>query len=225
VEPGNQRTSFFERALIVVVAWVVRALAATLRFVHEGSDVIGETLASGNAAIVLGWHELFLIASCDSWHHDRYVMISQSRDGERVTRVATRLGWHVVRGSSSRGGAKALLQILRVLRDPVFVGHFGDGPRGPRRELKAGVVLMAQRSGAVLIPSLYVTRWKWCAPTWDRLQVPLPFARIVRRHLPARCVRPDLDAEGIEALRRDLHAELTAATVELERELLGQPAP
>jgi lysophospholipid acyltransferase (LPLAT)-like uncharacterized protein len=193
--------------------------------VHEGEDVLGQTLASGSAAVICGWHELFLIACCDLWHYDPYVMISQSRDGERVTRVAERLRWRVIRGSSSRGGARALLQMVRVLREPVLVGHLVDGPRGPRRELKPGLVLMAQRSGAVLVPTVYSTRWKWCAPSWDRLQIPLPFARIVRRHLPPRCVPANLAPEEAEALRRDLHAELIRATEALDRELLGQPAP
>jgi len=225
VEPAKQRGSLVDRLIAVVVASAVRALRATLRYVREGEDVLGQTLASGSAGIICGWHELFLIACCDRWQGDGYVMISQSRDGERVTRVAERLGWRVVRGSSSRGGARALLQMVRVLRAPVMVGHFVDGPRGPRREVKPGVVLMAQRSGAVLIPTVYSTRWKWCAPSWDRSQIPLPFARIVRRHLPARCVPADLDADGAEALCRELHQELTRATEELDAELLGQPAP
>jgi len=224
MEPAKQRGSLVERAITVVVAWAVRALGATLRYVHEGEDEVAQALASESAAIVYGWHELLLIACCDRWQRDRYVMISQSRDGERVTRVAERLRWRVIRGSSSRGGARALLEMVRVLREPVMVGHFVDGPRGPRRELKAGLVLMAQRSGAVLVPTVYSTRWKWCAPSWDRTKIPLPFARIVRRHLPARCVPADLDAEAAEALRRELHQELIRATAELDSELLGQSA-
>ncbi|HTO70750.1 MAG TPA: lysophospholipid acyltransferase family protein [Myxococcota bacterium] len=225
MEPAKYRPSLVERAIAVVVAWLVRALGATLRYEHEGGDVLGELLSSGNAAIIFGWHELVLIACCDLTHYAPYVMVSQSRDGERATRVAEKLRWHVVRGSSSRGGARGLLQMLRALREPVLVGHLVDGPRGPRRELKPGLVAMAQRSGAAIVPTVYGTRWKWCAPSWDRLQIPLPFARIVRRHLPARCVPADLDAAGAEKLRVELQAELTRAYEELDRELLGQPAP
>jgi hypothetical protein len=225
VEPAKQRGSIVERVLIVVAAWFVRALGATLRFEHEGDDVVGETLASGNAAIVFGWHEVLLIACCDLRHKKPYIMISHSRDGERITRVVERVGWRVIRGSSSRGGARALLQMVRVLREPVLAGHLVDGPRGPRRELKPGVIVMAQRSRAVLVPTVYATRHKWTAPSWDRLQVPLPFARVVRRYLPARCVPDNLDSAQAEKLRIELHDELTSASLALEAELAGQLAP
>jgi len=224
VEASNQ-PNFLEKILTIAAAWFIRALGATLRFEHEGDDVIGETLASGNSAIVFGWHELLLIACCDLRHYNPYIMISESRDGERITRVVERVGWRVIRGSSSRGGARALLQMVRSLREPVLAGHLVDGPRGPRREMKPGVILMAQRSRAVLIPTVYATRHKWCAPSWDRLQVPLPFSRIVRRQLPARCVPEKLDGAEGEKLRIELHDELTRASAALEAELSGQPAP
>jgi lysophospholipid acyltransferase (LPLAT)-like uncharacterized protein len=215
--------------LASVVAGLVRLLGATLRFDYEDNDVVGETLASGSATIVFGWHEMFLIACCDLRHYRPYIMISQSRDGGRVTRVAEKVGWRVVRGSSSRGGAKALLQMVRVLKGggegaghPILAGHLVDGPRGPRHEMKPGVVAMAQRSRAVLVPSMYGTRRKWRTPSWDRLQVPLPFSRIVRRDLPARCVREDLDAEELEKLRGELHDELSQACAAFEAEIGGQ---
>jgi lysophospholipid acyltransferase (LPLAT)-like uncharacterized protein len=209
--------------LASVVALLVRLLGATLRFDYEDNDVVEDTLASGSATIIYGWHEMFLIACCDLRHYRPYIMISQSRDGGRVTRVAEKVGWRVVRGSSSRGGAKALLQMVRVLNEPpVLAGHLVDGPRGPRHELKPGVVAMAQRSHAVLVPSMYATRRKWCAPSWDRLQVPLPFSRVVRRDLPPRCVREDLDAAEVEKLRSELHDELTRECAAFEAEVCGQ---
>jgi lysophospholipid acyltransferase (LPLAT)-like uncharacterized protein len=217
VESVAKRGSLGERLLEGAVVWLVRLLGLTLRFAHPNGKVIEETLAAGNATLVVGWHEMFLIACCELRHHEPYVMISQSRDGTRVTRIAERLGWRVVRGSSSRGGAKALLQMIRVLHEPVLAGHLVDGPRGPRRELKPGLVALAQRSGAVLIPGLYVVRRKWSAPSWDRLQVPYPFALCVRYDLPPRCVRKDLDEDEVEKLRIELQEELNAAAAALER--------
>ena len=225
MEPAKERAGVVERALTVVAAWLIRALGATLRFEHEGDDVVGETLAAGKSAIVFGWHEWLLIACCDLRHLRPYIMISHSRDGERITRVVERVGWRVIRGSSSRGGARALLQMVRVLREPVLAGHLVDGPRGPRRQLTPGVIAMAQRSGSVLVPTLYAARRKGLAPSWDRLQVPLPFSRVVRRQLPARCVPEHLGAEQVEKLRVELHDELTLATAALEAELSSQPAP
>jgi len=213
VEPAKQRGSIFESALIFVAAWLLRALASTLRFRVDGEDVIQDTLAAQTSIVVFGWHELLLVAACHLPGYHPYIMISQSRDGERIARVVERLGWKVVRGSSSRGGARALLEMVRALRTPTLAGHLIDGPRGPRHEVKPGIVTLAQRSRAALLPATYYTSWKWTAPSWDRMQVPLPFARIVGRMLPPRCVPPDLDAE------------LTSAYAQLEAELSGQPAP
>jgi hypothetical protein len=225
VERAKYSLSFVERALTVVVAWLVRALGATLRFSVEGEEVFEETLAAGSSLIFFGWHEFFLVACCDLAHYRPHIMISQSRDGERVTHVAERLGWRVVRGSSSRGGARALLEMVRTLREPTLAGHLVDGPRGPRHEVKPGIVAMAQRSRAVLVPMTYYVPRKWRARSWDRLQVPLPFQRIVGRVLPARCIPENLDDAGIAALCADFKTELDGAYAELESAHTGQPAP
>ncbi len=225
MEPAKQLGNIFESALIVVAAWLLRALGATLRFRVDGESVIPDTLAAGESVIVFGWHELLLAACCDLGQFHPYIMISRSRDGERIARVVERLGYHVVRGSSSRGGARALLEMVRALRKPTLAGHLIDGPRGPRHEVKPGIVAMAQRSRAVLVPMTYFIRWKWSAPSWDRMQIPLPFARIVGRMLPARCIPPDLDDDAVAALCKDLGDELTRGYAQLEAELSGQPAP
>ena len=219
MEPDNQSGSVVERAFLVVVAWLLRMLGATWRFEVDGKDVIADTLAAGSSAIVFGWHELLLIACCDLRGHRGYIMISRSRDGERIARVVERLGWKPVRGSSSRGGMRALLEMVRLLRTPAtFAGHLVDGPRGPRHEVKPGIIAMAQRSRAVLIPATYFVARKWTAPSWDRMQVPLPFARVVGRMLPARCVPVNLDSAGIEALCAEIGDELTRAYALLEAE-------
>ena len=225
MERAKQRGSIFESALIFVAAWFLRALASTLRFRVDGEDVIPDTLAAKTSIVIFGWHELLLVAACHLPAYHPYIMISQSRDGERIARVVERLGWKVVRGSSSRGGARALLEMVRALRTPTLAGHLIDGPRGPRHEVKPGIVTLAQRSRAVLLPATYYTSWKWTAPSWDRMQIPLPFARIVGRMLPPRCISLDLDDAGVATLCQDLGAELTRAYAQLEAELSGQPAP
>jgi lysophospholipid acyltransferase (LPLAT)-like uncharacterized protein len=173
---------------------------------------------------MFGWHELLLIGCCDLAHYRPTIMISQSRDGDRVTWIAERLGWSVVRGSSSRGGARALLQVVRLLKQGIFLGHLVDGPRGPRRVLKPGLLMMAQHSGAVLIPTVYAAKWSWRPNSWDRQCIPFPFSTVVAHHLPPRCVRPNLDPESVELLRVQFERELVEASAELDARLAGQPA-
>lgn len=221
MERADNRVSLAERALTAVAGAVLRILGRTLRFRREGHALLLETLKSKSPVIVFGWHELLLLATCDLAHHGATVMISQSRDGDRVTRIAESVGFRVVRGSSSRGGARALLQLVRLLEAGGFVCHLMDGPRGPRRELKPGLLLMAQRSGATLFPLVYGVGWHVRVASWDRHLIPLPFSRVIARFLPPRCVRADLDAASLEALQHDLERELLENFTEVEGQLAG----
>ena len=168
MDRAENRGTLADRALTSVVGWMIRILGKTLRFRREGHVALAETIASGSPVIIFGWHEYLLIGCCDLAHYGPTIMISQSNDGDRVTRIAESLGWRVVRGSSSRGGARALLQLVRLLEHGAFVGHLVDGPRGPRREVKPGLLLMAQRSGATLFPTVYAAKWAWRPRSWDR---------------------------------------------------------
>ena len=224
MDPAENRASLSERALTSVVGAMIRILGKTLRFRREGEPELLETLKSKSPVIVFGWHEFLTLGCCDLAHYGPTIMISQSRDGDRVTRIAESVGWRVVRGSSWRGGARALLQVVRVLQDAGFACHLVDGPRGPRHELKPGLLLMAQRSGAALFPAVYAARWSWRPHSWDRQLIPLPFSRAAVRYLPPRCVPENLDEASVEEVRRDLERELLREGAQLEAELTGQLA-
>ena len=212
-----------DRALSFLAGRLLRLVGGTLRVRHEGEEKLLERLAAGRPVIIYGLHGHLLVGACDLGRYRPYVMISRSRDGERIARTVEHVGFRPVRGSSSRGGMRALLQMLRLLRDPVVCCHLVDGPRGPRGEVKPGLILMAQRSGAVLVPVLYAARRKWRAGSWDRMQVPLPFGRVTARFLAPREVPPDLTAEAAEALRLEIERELAREELRLEAEVTGQP--
>jgi lysophospholipid acyltransferase (LPLAT)-like uncharacterized protein len=98
-----------------------------------------------------------------------------------------------------------------------------DGPRGPRGEIKPGLILLAQRSGAALIPIVYSVSRKWVAKSWDRMVVPLPFGRVTARRLAPRFVPRELDEVAAEGLRRELEDELRNEQAKLDAEAAGQP--
>ncbi len=170
------------------------------------------------------WH-------ADIWHLIRAmrgeavrVMVSEHRDGELITRIVHALGYATVRGSSTRGGARAVLGLARSVRegreDPVLTV---DGPRGPAREVKAGVVFVASRIGLPVVPLGMAVDRVWRARSWDRLAIGKPFARLVLAvgdeiHVPADAARDELAERWVpvvaEGMRR---AEDTA------RQELGQP--
>jgi lysophospholipid acyltransferase (LPLAT)-like uncharacterized protein len=128
------------------------------------------------------WHDSLLIPL---WLFPRLdmkptVLISKSGDGELVTRVCLRSGWKVVRGSSSRGGQEALDEATRlyVPGHPFRFVFTVDGPRGPRRECKFGVVALATRLGLPILPVGIRFENAWYTKSWDRMAIPKPFSRV-----------------------------------------------
>ena len=223
MEVTETKPPLLERLLPFLAGKLLRLIGRTSRVRHEGEEPLVAQLASGRPAIIYGLHGHLLIGACDLGRYRPYVMISQSRDGERIAHTVEQVGFRPVRGSSSRGGMRALLQMVRLLRGPVACCHVVDGPRGPRGEVKPGLILLAQRSGAVLFPVLYATRHKWQAGSWDRMQVPLPFGRVVARFLAPREVPQELESEAAEALRLEIEQELSREEIRLEAEVAGQP--
>ena len=108
-------------------------------------------------------------------------MISQSNDGEIVSGVAARTGWHAVRGSSSAGGRDALKKMIVALRKSRLAGHIVDGPRGPSGMVKTGVIRMAHAADAAIVPFYVSAENGWYFNSWDRFLLPKPFSRVSLR--------------------------------------------
>jgi len=128
--------------------------------------------------VFLLWHETLLPLL---WRHRNQgvtIVVSEARDGQYLADLAAALGYRTVRGSSTRGGARALLGAVRVLQAAGAVAFTPDGPRGPRRELKPGVVAAAQRGGGVIVPIHAEADRSWRLHSWDRFMIPKPLARV-----------------------------------------------
>jgi lysophospholipid acyltransferase (LPLAT)-like uncharacterized protein len=114
------------------------------------------------------------------YHRQRITaLVSRSQDGAFVSQVLQRFGVHVTRGSSSRGGAQALLEIVRKVRSGYHAALTPDGPRGPRYVVQPGIVAVAKKTGAAILPVTYSARWKKVFRSWDAFLMPLPFSRVV----------------------------------------------
>jgi hypothetical protein len=145
-------------------------------------------------------------------HRDQGVCIltSLSRDGELLSRVLMKTGYRVVRGSSTRGGIKGLLEMTRV----VAKGHDGgiavDGPKGPRWKAKPGVLLLAQKTGSPIIPiGVGFGKAKRFDRSWDAFQFPYPFSRVVLRYGEPIWIEGDLTGR-----ERDVEERLIRLTDE-----------
>jgi lysophospholipid acyltransferase (LPLAT)-like uncharacterized protein len=155
---------------------VIRALGATLEWRVEGYEHYESIVASGRQPIFAFWHGRILPATLFWRHRGIVVITSENFDGEWIARIIRRFGYGTARGSTSRGGARALVQLRRDLSAGRPAGFTVDGPRGPARIAQPGAVWLAGATGHPLLPFHIEASRSWTMRSWDRTQVPRPFS-------------------------------------------------
>ncbi len=202
------------RVLPPLIAMLVKLLMLSCRVIKvKGKEHERRAFAEGDGkAIYITWHQRM------SYHFHYFgsrhvtVMISQSRDGEYVTRIAKWLGFKNVRGSSTRGGAEALREMTERIKNGDIGGMLADGPVGPARVAKLGSVILARDTGCPLIPILWSADRCWILNSWDRYMIPKPFAKIFFYYAEPVWVPSDADRETLEIYRRQVEDSLNKST-------------
>jgi lysophospholipid acyltransferase (LPLAT)-like uncharacterized protein len=194
----------------------IRSLRATLRLRHHGDAVLRGWERDGQHFVLAFWHRHLLLMPWSYRGGRICVLISASRDGERIARVVAGLGRGIdaARGSSSRRGAAALREILRRARDGWDIGFTPDGPRGPLHVVQPGVVLAAQATGRPVLPVAWAATRQWELSSWDRFVVPKPGSRVDFAYGEPLAIGRDEDQE---AARLRLQEALLATEAEAER--------
>ena len=198
--------SYRERILIrlagFLLYWLIRVIGATVRY-----EVTGwENHTESQPLVYCFWHNRIPIATHFWRNRGIVVMSSRSFDSEYIARFIQRFGYGAARGSSTRGARAALIQMIRAVRAGRSAAFTVDGPSGPLYEAKPGAVLLAEKAGAEILPfSISLDRY-WELPSWDRIQIPKPYAK-AKVILGARI---QVGAEGwdTEALRLKLQSAL-----------------
>lgn len=212
-----------ESILLAVVPRVayayIRALRASMRLEWRGRERLDELRGDGGQVILAFWHSRLVMMPYVYPGGRITVLSSRHRDSEMLARVLVRLGLDLSKGSSTSGGAAGLRDILRKTREGFDVAFTPDGPRGPRREVKPGVIAAARLSGLPILPVTFSARPAWRLRTWDRTLVPRPFARgLFVYGEPLRVPRDADEAEQRERAAR-LGAELDRLTDGADAEL------
>jgi len=190
-----------DRAAIAAGSAALRSLAHSWRFEVKNAVALESLREQRSPFIFSLWHGQMLPLL---WHHRNQgvaVLISEHRDGELIARLATSLGYRLVRGSSTRGGERALLSLVRELNEGNEVAVTPDGPRGPAFKYAAGALVAAQRSGAAILPIAAHASSAWRLGSWDRFLIPKPFARVTiaygpPAHVEAATARAAADETG-----------------------------
>lgn len=160
---------------------VIRAYCRTFRTSLINEAPWRDYLQKGGSLLFCCWHQQVFptLAYIQKFRElSPPLMISLSNDGDIGAGIVRRTGWTPVRGSSSKGGLKALKQMIRELRRSRFAGHIVDGPRGPAGIVKPGTVMLALAARAVIVPVSISADRAWFFNSWDRFMLPKPFAEI-----------------------------------------------
>lgn len=157
---------------------VLRALAMTWRVRVVNGDIVRPFLERKEAFIHVLWHGQLLPLLWTHRHRQVAIMVSEHSDGEIIARVARSLGFRTVRGSTSRGAARVLLEACREVESGFTVAITVDGPRGPAKSVAPGAVVISQRTGSAMIPTAASADRAWRLRSWDQFEIPKPFARV-----------------------------------------------
>jgi lysophospholipid acyltransferase (LPLAT)-like uncharacterized protein len=213
------------RLSLALIPWLgsglLRLVACTIRRQDIGRGHPEAVLAKGERAIAAFWHQRLLLMAFVFPPHVAASLISQHRDGEYIARIVERLGQPVVRGSATRGGPQAFREMLQILKAGGHVAITPDGPRGPARRVKPGVIELSRLSGMPILPVAFGASPAFRAKSWDNFLIPYPFARGVFVWGEPIRVPPELDKEAAETFQGLLETRLNELTAEADRLAAG----
>ncbi len=189
-----------------LVSW----LGATLRYKTEGLEHFDAIAQGGRQPIMAFWHGRILAATYFFRRRGIVVITSENFDGEWIAGIIERFGYGTSRGSTSRGGTKALLQLTRDMAAGKPAGFTVDGPRGPARIAQPGAVWLAKATGNPVLPFHLEADRCWTLRSWDRTQIPKPFATVALVVGEPFDVPKDASDRGIEGARIELETRLCA---------------
>ncbi|NLP12306.1 lysophospholipid acyltransferase family protein [bacterium] len=184
------------------LAWLLlqilgRTSRVAIRY-HGQSQVVQDR---GRDFIYICWHGKMLLPIFIQRHRGICAMVSEHTDGEMISRTIQRLGYTTVRGSSTRGGAKAFIRLLAIVKGGVIGCILPDGPRGPRHYLKPGVIMLASRAQKPLLPITFAAQKPIHLKSWDRFTLWRPLSRLGLIYGEPIAVPPDLNEQEIEHWR------------------------
>lgn len=212
---------FFIRKLAKIL---INGLVWTCRVSVRGARVADDLKKKQVPIIYIYWHRHIFFNVYKFKHTGARPLISLSDDGELISRIAREFGMEPIRGSSSRGGMRAFLKLLKaVQQEKSEILITADGPKGPARQIKDGTLVLAQKTGAAVVPiSWYASRVKIFPRTWDKFIIPRPFSRIVFAYDQPLTIPPNLGEEGLTDVKNKLQVTLDDLEKKIIEDYLGK---
>jgi lysophospholipid acyltransferase (LPLAT)-like uncharacterized protein len=214
------------RVAVVVAWWTIRLLWKSCRIEHvSGRATAAQAVRESKSLIPVYWHQhmLFGVHALLALRTEGLklgFLISPSIDGTAPAMLVEKIGGHVVRGSSTHTGARALRDYYEtIVKQQISPAITPDGPRGPLHEFKPGAVMLAQITGKPILPVAVAASRAYKFRTWDRFELPLPFSRIAIVYGEPVKIGRTSDAEALAGLQRQMAERLSALRAEAEAAL------
>lgn len=202
---------------------ITRLIGATYRFDfrdREKFKEIGKIHPNGSY-IIACWHQNIIASILANCHRPHVCIVSPSNDGEHVALTLKFLGHVTARGSSSRGGAQAMLEMIHYIDDGYPGAITVDGPRGPALQPKKGVFEIAKVTGAPIVPLITLPEKYWEFNSWDKFRLPKPFTKILVRYGEPMVIDKNVQASDWPRLSEELTAQLRNGEFAAMREFQG----
>ena len=207
---------FKNKLLLFLASWIgpflIYLLGMTLRKTWMGEENINILRKEKKSVIYAFWHGRMLIFTYSHRRENIHVLISQHQDGEYIARIIHRLGFVSVRGSTTRGGTKAIFEICEKVAAGYDVAISPDGPKGPGFKVHPGILYVAQRSGMPIIPITNSAKRRWTLSSWDKFLIPKPFSRVMIALGRPISVPVEATPEEMDQKRRELENDLLQLT-------------
>jgi len=202
------RQRFVIRAADLVFYFILNLTGKTLRFEVEGWENFEAIASNGKIPIYTFWHNRIFAGTYFFRNRGITVMSSQSFDGEYIARFIRRFGYGAIRGSSTRGGIAAIIEMIRLMKSGIPMAFSIDGPKGPKYTAKMGACLLAKKTGNPIMPFVVESKKYWEIDSWDKLQIPKPFSKVKVIISEPIYVSKNSDTEMLENKRAELQQSL-----------------
>jgi lysophospholipid acyltransferase (LPLAT)-like uncharacterized protein len=204
--------SLKQRCLIrladIVFYSLVMIIGKTIRFEVENIEIFEKIIQADKIPVYTFWHNNIFLGTYYFRNRKIIVMSSKSFDAEYIARFIKRLGYGTIRGSSTRGGVGALIEMVKAMRKGFPCGFAIDGPKGPKYVAKSGVCLLAKKTENPIMPFVVTPQKYWEISSWDKLQIPKPFTRALVKIGEPIYVESNINDEDIENKRLELQKTL-----------------
>ena len=196
------------RVVPLIFAWLMRFWFGSCRITIYNQENCFAAEEKGKIGIASFWHYSIIYTLYHMRKYSATAMVSASKDGEYIARLAERFGFNTVRGSRNKKGVEGLKGMLRAIRNGGSAAIVADGSQGPPRIVQPGAILLASRTGAPVIPMIWAASRYFTIKSWDRTIVPKPFSRIDFYYGEPLFVPQELKTEELEDYRLCLEKRL-----------------